>query len=115
MVTHEDRTWAGLVQIDVAILILHPATGRKIFSNTYFNFAEMLSVIPPIFLLLGLLDVWVGGCPEGDDNQIPGGAFRHPRCFSQHLYGRCAKSTVEDESDHKHPPISYQFNLTLRC
>lgn len=48
-----------IVLLDLVILFLYPATGREVFRHTYFNFAEMMSVIPPIFLLLGLLDVWV--------------------------------------------------------
>lgn len=48
-----------IVLLDLVILSLRPATGREIFRHTYSNFAEMLSVLPPIFLLLGLLDVWV--------------------------------------------------------
>ncbi|MCL4515838.1 MAG: permease [Firmicutes bacterium] len=48
-----------IVLVDLVILFLHPVTGREVFRHTYFNFAEMISVIPPIFLLLGLLDVWV--------------------------------------------------------
>ncbi|MCR4403135.1 MAG: permease [Firmicutes bacterium] len=48
-----------IVLLDLVILSLRPATGREIFAHTYANFAEMLSVLPPIFLLLGLLDVWV--------------------------------------------------------
>ena len=42
----------------VAGLIL-PEIGVKALNNTLDNFREMLSVLPPIFILLGLLDVWV--------------------------------------------------------
>lgn len=48
-----------IVLLDLVILSLRPATGTEIFRHTYFSFVEMLSVLPPIFLLLGLLDVWV--------------------------------------------------------
>jgi uncharacterized membrane protein YraQ (UPF0718 family) len=36
-----------------------PSVGVKSFQITWQNTLEMLSVIPPIFVLLGLLDVWV--------------------------------------------------------
>jgi len=39
--------------------ILYPTTGKNAINMTWKNILEMLSVIPPIFLLLGLLDVWV--------------------------------------------------------
>ncbi len=44
---------------DLIMLIVNPLTGKQLFHFTYFNFAEMLKVLPPIFILLGLLDVWV--------------------------------------------------------
>lgn len=36
-----------------------PEIGLKSFNLTKQNVIEMISVIPPIFILLGLLDVWV--------------------------------------------------------
>jgi len=42
----------------VAGLIL-PDLGKQALNNTLGSFKEMLSVLPPIFVLLGLLDVWV--------------------------------------------------------
>ncbi len=39
--------------------LVFPEIGQKALSNTLSNFKEMLSVLPPIFILLGLLDVWV--------------------------------------------------------
>lgn len=41
------------------LLFLYPELGRKSLQITWKNMLEMLSVIPPIFVLLGLLDVWV--------------------------------------------------------
>jgi uncharacterized membrane protein YraQ (UPF0718 family) len=41
------------------ILVINPAVGQKSMDITWSNMIEMLSVIPPIFILLGLLDVWV--------------------------------------------------------
>ena len=41
------------------LLLIDPPAGRKAAQVTLFSFKEMLLVIPPIFVLLGLLDVWV--------------------------------------------------------
>lgn len=45
--------------IDLAIIITNPELGMKILDSTRFNFLTMLAILPPIFLLIGLLDVWV--------------------------------------------------------
>ena len=42
----------------VAGLVL-PELGKAALNNTLGSLKEMLSVLPPIFVLLGLLDVWV--------------------------------------------------------
>jgi uncharacterized membrane protein YraQ (UPF0718 family) len=42
-----------------ALLLFRPPIGRQAWEVTLFSFKEMLLVIPPIFVLLGLLDVWV--------------------------------------------------------
>ncbi|MDD4312287.1 MAG: hypothetical protein PHW41_07390, partial [Eubacteriales bacterium] len=39
--------------------LLLPEVGKLALTNTLGSFKEMLSVLPPIFVLLGLLDVWV--------------------------------------------------------
>jgi uncharacterized membrane protein YraQ (UPF0718 family) len=43
----------------LALLLIDPPAGRKAAQVSLFSFKEMLLVIPPIFVLLGLLDVWV--------------------------------------------------------
>lgn len=48
-----------LLSINIAALVVFPSMGRKAFQLTGSNILEMLSVLPPIFILLGLLDVWV--------------------------------------------------------
>ncbi len=53
------RYFLLIILIDVVITFFYPGTGYTIFKYTAGNFAEMLAVIPPIFLFLGLLDVWV--------------------------------------------------------
>ncbi|MDK2824308.1 MAG: hypothetical protein PWQ67_2332 [Clostridia bacterium] len=39
--------------------IIKPDFGLKAVNLTWYNFKQMLSVLPPIFIILGLLDVWV--------------------------------------------------------
>jgi len=48
-----------LFVINIVIYALYPSIGHKSINITWSNTVEMLSVIPPIFVLLGLLDVWV--------------------------------------------------------
>ncbi len=48
-----------LVIINFVILFLYPELGTKSIGTTLKSAKEMLMVIPPIFILLGLLDVWV--------------------------------------------------------
>jgi len=43
----------------IIITIINVDFGKESLSVTVFSLKEMLSVIPPIFVLLGLLDVWV--------------------------------------------------------
>lgn len=61
------------------LFIVQPKLGREVASLSLNNLLEMLSIIPPIFLLLGLMDVWV---PKetimkfmGKDAGIKGGMF----------------------------------------
>jgi uncharacterized membrane protein YraQ (UPF0718 family) len=53
------RIFIIMLFINIALLIAYPTVGRSSFSITYKNLIEMLLIIPPIFILLGLLDVWV--------------------------------------------------------
>lgn len=48
-----------MLLINCALLAINPDIGKRSFSLTWKNTLEMLAVIPPIFILLGLLDVWV--------------------------------------------------------
>lgn len=45
--------------ICIAIYICNNSLGLDIFSNTKSNIIQMLSILPPVMILLGLLDVWV--------------------------------------------------------
>jgi uncharacterized membrane protein YraQ (UPF0718 family) len=53
------RLFLLLLVINVSLLAIYPALGQKSLDITWRNILEMLSVMPPIFILLGLLDVWV--------------------------------------------------------
>lgn len=48
-----------LVITYIVILVAVPDIGFRSVSLTWQNVLEMMSVVPPIFILLGLLDVWV--------------------------------------------------------
>ena len=48
-----------LLVINTIILIVKPDIGLKSLQLTKSNALEMLSILPPVFILLGLLDVWV--------------------------------------------------------
>jgi uncharacterized membrane protein YraQ (UPF0718 family) len=49
-----------IVSIVLVILTFYNKTlGMEALSITAYSFKEMLFVIPPIFILLGLLDIWV--------------------------------------------------------
>lgn len=45
--------------VGIALLVLAPDTGKRAIAVTKDNVLEMLTFLPPIFVLLGLLDVWV--------------------------------------------------------
>jgi len=53
------RVFIALTVINILVLIFYPAIGQKSLEITWSNVLDMLAVIPPIFVLLGLLDVWV--------------------------------------------------------
>ena len=53
------RLFLLLLLVNIVIGLVLPEIGKKSVDLTVQNLAEMLAVIPPIFILLGLLDVWV--------------------------------------------------------
>jgi uncharacterized membrane protein YraQ (UPF0718 family) len=53
------RVFLIIFTLAIIILIFKRELGMKAFSITGNSIKEMLLVIPPIFILLGLLDVWV--------------------------------------------------------
>jgi uncharacterized membrane protein YraQ (UPF0718 family) len=48
-----------LLVINLGILAVYPSIGKRSFGMTWSSALEMLSILPAIFILLGLLDVWV--------------------------------------------------------
>lgn len=53
------RMFVILAVINILLIAFFPKLGLKSINITWNNTLEMLSVIPPIFILLGLLDVWI--------------------------------------------------------
>jgi len=53
------RIFILLVVLNIAIFLFFPAVGAKSLQLTWKNLLEMVSILPPVFILLGLLDVWV--------------------------------------------------------
>lgn len=43
----------------IGVTLYDPDTGRRAFSTAGFNLREMLMLVPPIFVIMGLMDVWV--------------------------------------------------------
>ncbi len=48
-----------VVIADIAVWVNNPDLGTRVLKSTGLNFFQMLGIIPPIFLLIGLLDIWV--------------------------------------------------------
>ncbi|HHY38259.1 MAG TPA: permease, partial [Clostridia bacterium] len=48
-----------MLVLSTVISVALPEKAPLIISSALNNFAEMLSVLPPIFLLMGLMDIWV--------------------------------------------------------
>ena len=53
------RVFLILAALNLIVIIIWPNIGLKSLSFTKENLIDMMSVIPPIFILIGLLDVWV--------------------------------------------------------
>ena len=43
----------------LGLSLLDRGLGKQVYDTTAYQLTEMLLVIPPIFILLGLLDIWV--------------------------------------------------------
>src|SRR5674476_477487 len=56
------KRYRAFIVVATAVLILtifNFELGMKALNITAYSFKEMVLVIPPIFVLLGLLDIWV--------------------------------------------------------
>ncbi|HHV39319.1 MAG TPA: permease [Tepidimicrobium sp.] len=53
------RFFILLVTVNIVMVFVHPSLGIKSIGITFKNIKEVLTIIPPVFILLGLLDVWV--------------------------------------------------------
>lgn len=53
------RLFILMALIDIVLILLFPKIGLSATKLSFKSLFEMLSVLPPIFILLGLLDVWV--------------------------------------------------------
>ncbi|MDP2871920.1 MAG: permease [Bacillota bacterium] len=53
------RLFLAIVAFDLLVLAFRPATGITLFGHSWRVLAQMLGLLPPVFLFLGLLDVWV--------------------------------------------------------
>jgi uncharacterized membrane protein YraQ (UPF0718 family) len=70
------RAFLAFSGVSIALLFAAPDTGWKALAITWDNVLEMLSFLPPIFVLLGLLDLWVDRetmMKYMGDNSGPGG------------------------------------------
>lgn len=59
MLISKYRFFLILFAVNIVLLFAAPEIGKNAFAITKDNLLEMISVLPPIFILLGLLDVWV--------------------------------------------------------
>lgn len=53
------RFLMAMIVVTLVILAVKPALGMHIYRLSWENIIGMLGVLPPIFILIGLLDVWV--------------------------------------------------------
>ena len=53
------RFFIIILVINLVMLLVDPGIGIKSFRISRDNLLEMLMILPPIFILLGLLEVWV--------------------------------------------------------
>lgn len=52
--------WALIfLLVQIAIFFIDNTTGKNAFNITLSNLKEMLLLIPPIFIIMGLMDIWV--------------------------------------------------------
>ena len=53
------QAFLAVLAVNLLLLLVNTNIGYRSLENTWTNTKEMLAIIPPVFILLGLLDVWV--------------------------------------------------------
>jgi len=53
------KLFLGMIILTLVLYIFNKDLGLKAINISAYSFKEMLFVIPPVFILLGLLDIWV--------------------------------------------------------
>ena len=53
------QAFLAVLAVNVLLLLVNTDMGYRSLENTWTNTKEMLAIVPPVFVLLGLLDVWV--------------------------------------------------------
>ena len=53
------QAFLAVLAVNLLLLLVNTNIGYRSLGNTWTNTKEMLAIIPPVFILLGLLDVWV--------------------------------------------------------
>jgi len=53
------KLFLSLIVINFLLIIFYPSVGSKSINISFESLIEMFIIVPPIFLLLGLFDVWV--------------------------------------------------------
>lgn len=53
------RFFILLLGLNILLLIAAPELGEASLKLSWKNFLEMLTILPPIFVLMGLMDVWI--------------------------------------------------------
>lgn len=53
------RVFLILLGLNLALLCISPELGSASLGISAKNFLEMLTILPPIFILMGLMDVWI--------------------------------------------------------
>lgn len=55
----ENKLFAGSIIILIVLWIINPSSGKTASESALVNLKTVGMVLPPIFILIGLLDVWV--------------------------------------------------------
>lgn len=48
-----------MLALNIVLLFAAPEIGKESLNVSFENFLEMLKILPPIFILMGLMDVWI--------------------------------------------------------